>query len=242
MRILLKPVGPFKSGTSTWYTRFLEIASKLNEKMNEEVFTVCPEKHDIGILDEYILKEKYDKCIILLTLRNEIELYPSAFLQDMQDPNYNYCVSEDIDKLKTYSSEELYNFFKKFNWSKYENINYDVYFNYINKLFKTYVMPQEGKINVITNDNNNMALILYPYNLINKQDELISTFLTTFNKLDISVTAEIMNDIISDDNMKIVHYSSYDKWYKDLYKDIKEYVKNDNEFKEKYKNRNKFYE
>jgi len=108
MTIMLQVCGPFKSSTSTWQARFEQIHN----------IEVWPEKH--ALIQDW----KSKVAIVFVPIRDQREIYMSAFFQDIDQPAYDYYFHEDRSVITRTGASDLIAHYNKFSWEDYEHLQY----------------------------------------------------------------------------------------------------------------------
>ena len=116
-----------------------------------------------------------DSTHFILPLRNEIEIYPSAYFQDIMVPQYPYFLSDDPAVISGYTTSQLIEHFMSFDWNTYDHTNYDVYINYFKKQFDITICTKFDEPYCITTIGDK-KIGLFKFNHMNNKDT-ISSFL-----------------------------------------------------------------
>lgn len=213
--------------------------------------TFCDSEYEIEHKHIHNLKKK-DFDIIFITVRSHLDIYPSAFFQDITKPQYEYSYfRKDINKnieynrkyynnnqkkiLKKYShnpnlfTNELIKYFLKMDWTKYQNINYKFILNYLNQIIEENMeniqYTKNGykiidKFNI--KNNKNIKIVFIDISMLNQKEKLIQML----NELNLKYNI---------DNLKSTNsFQGNQKWYKNIYKNFKKYLKETNYY-DKYK-------
>jgi hypothetical protein len=81
---------PFKVGSSTYNNRFQKLGL-LTLKFHE------PER---------VFLNKTARTIFIFPLRNQLEMFPGGYWQDIHRPNYPYCYNVDQNKILQEDTEK----------------------------------------------------------------------------------------------------------------------------------------
>lgn len=197
------------------------------------------------------LKRK-DFDIIFITIRSHLNIYPSAFFQDITKPQYEYSYfREDINKnikytkeyykenklklIKEYKEnkeefmEKLISYFLTINWSKYSNINYKFIKIYLNQILEEQLENIEynkGSYKILNTYHKimkkNIKIVFLDLHMLNNKEEIKKMF----EELELEFDEDKVNGLNS--------FSGREKWYSNMYRDLKKGLKESNYY-EKYK-------
>lgn len=183
LKILI--LSPFKTGTTTLTATFC------NHNID------CMKLHDF----DHTFHTDYSH--VFLISRNNLELYASAFFQDIANPEFEYyfgtreqVLNADIDTLISH--------FKKFDWDKYNHLNID-YFIKIIELYFNINLNHDDKL-IIKNDKYRLLKNNNTYFIFAKLENLTESFDEICKQSDLP---EI--------KLEEHNFSSY-KWYSEVYK------------------------
>lgn len=214
-------IGGYKTGTSTLVKTFK-----------------CVKYHHIADIDK-ILKNNLEVEIILFPFRNNNEVYPSAYFQDICNPLYEYspfylknpifenflnqCSSKCIPGLcyceneikrqniiKNVDINELLRHYKTINWDKYDHLNSILRIDYVKKY----------NVNI---NYNSLEFQIFNIEINNKIIKLIS-----FNICILDSKFDELKKIINCNNNIVLQKENISniKWYANKYK---EFIKGVNE-------------
>jgi len=196
-------IGPFKSGTSTIQYRLWQL----------DGLDVDDEKH-------WFYR---DNEIYIIPLRNTLDIYISAYFQDITEEGYEYRFSEKIKDVLNAPIDTLIEHFLKFDFRKYEYCNYKRYFQYIKDNFGIQVNLDDVKDYYIYESSTRIGF--YYTNRLS-DIELFKKFLI---ELGIYKSGDD-KPLNSDGNI------TKDKWCGDKYVEFKNKIVNDSRFIQKYNN------
>ena len=204
--------------------------------------TFCDSEYEIEYKHIHNLKKK-DFDIIFITVRSHLDIYPSAFFQDITKPQYEYSYfREDINKnikfdRKYYNNnqkillnkhnenseifiDDLINFFLNLNWNKYQNLNYFYILKFLNQIIKNKIEKIENKKNGFTvlekynvTTNKKIKIVFIDLNILNDKEKLIEML----NILNLKFDKNKINGL----NL----FLGNNKWYNKIYEKFKEKLK-----------------
>jgi hypothetical protein len=116
---------PFRVGSSS----IQEALNRCNSK-NLKVYKL----HSYSKKEREIIHPRDLEAIIVI-YRPPLDRYISAFFEDCTKPEYPYYYGT-TEKFQSAPISELVKHFKKFNWNEYDWLNYNYYFQKIQKMFK----------------------------------------------------------------------------------------------------------
>lgn len=204
--------------------------------------TFCDSEYEIEHKHIHNLRKK-DFDIIFITIRSHLDIYPSAFFQDITKPQYEYSYfREDINKNINYTKEyykdnklkiiseynenkeefmkKLINYFLLFVWNKYPNINYQFIKKFLNQIL-------EEKIDNIKYNKGSYKIIKTYHKIMKKNIKIVFIDLymlsnnqeikKMFDELELKYNEDKINSLDS--------FSGREKWYSNMYRELKEGLK-----------------
>lgn len=188
------------------------------------------------------LKRK-DFDIIFITIRSHLQIYPSAYFQDITKPQYEYSYfRSDMGKgikfdkdyykknqmkmLSDYDEDNelliinLINHFMSIEWTKYSNINYKYVIKYLNDIL-------ENKMDFIEFNKNSYKIIETYHQIMKKDIKIVFIDINMLN--DINEIEKMLNELSLNFDMNAIEnintFNGSKKWYKNIYGNFKNKLK-----------------
>jgi hypothetical protein len=189
----------------------------INSMCGEETCNMCSKTHN----HEHLAR---DVDVFVLPLRNEIDIYPSAYFQDCMSRNYDYFLTDSLEELLETPLDQLIEHFMRFEWNEFYHTNYSTYLTNIEKITGVPIVTEfEGPYHVI--EARKHKIVLFKFNHIT-DDNAICACLKTIGL-----------NVVKPIKFGITEKTPYGELYKKFLKAINEHEP----YVQKYKNCLRFY-
>lgn len=225
---------PYKTGSSTLYHKLYSGDKGLR------VDNFCMETLDLQNIDYFLMKyhsigfgideitnsfkalvglEFYFDTIFTI-VRNPIDLYKSAYFQDINFKDYPYYFGEK-ERILNADVDTLINHFKSFSWPDYMYLN--IYYcleaigKYVNTNLLDYPFDRNKKYQIIkgkNDDGQTVQICILRLDILNDEPCLLSAIQELYSDSD------FIDRFMKKENINI----SEDKWYGKKYKEFKEQI------------------
>lgn len=187
-------LNPFKAGSST----LEEILNKSPHIFSKKFHTYSPE--DMKIMPPETVSH------VIMIYRDPIDLYISAFFEDITKPEYSYYYGSQ-EKVLNASPDDLINHFKKFPWPIYGWLNYTYY---INTIGDTFEIDKSNIVNFISSQDTHKII-----NGQYKNNNIVCLLLKTKHLND---SVDVINNVfnVNIKNME-KHRNGENMWYGEKY-------------------------